>query len=166
MKQLKTLLALLMLLTLITNSRTFAQSYWFPPSLIPKTERLRLEVMQNNEYTNTGYEQGNFYNNPLMLNGKTLDYNVNLESKGELTVIKGAAITGKTTKVPFYVYLRRNGNKISIYRSERCDINQTKIDISQILLYAKPGDQLVIEAIKKEDGAIKRILKVLQGHGC
>ena len=85
-----------------------------------------------------------------------------LESKGELTVIKGAPGTGETVQVPFYAYLRRNGIKVFIPGS---DLKQTKIEISGILRHAKHGDLLVIEAVRKEDGAIKRILKVF-GGGC
>jgi hypothetical protein len=170
MKHLKKSFTLLMLLTSIIGSRTFAQnSIQNFPSLslfnqIQISERGK-EVMQDNEYSTTGDEQGNFYNNPLLLDGKPLDYNIfNLGSKGELTVIKGAAITAKTTQVPFYAYLRRDGRKVFI-PGERYDPKQTKIDLSEILRFAKPGDQLVIEAINKEDGPVKRILKLL-GGGC
>jgi hypothetical protein len=167
MKHLKKSSILLLLLTVIIGSRTFAQDFsgWNPFNQMELSARAK-EVMQDNEYTSTGYEQGNFYDNPLMLNGKPLDYNVfNAKSKGELTVIKGAAITGKTTQVSFYVYLRRDGNKVPTPGNERSDISQTKIDISEILQYAKPGDQLVIEPVNRVDGPVKRILKVPQG-GC
>lgn len=169
MKHLKKSYILLMLLTVIIGSRTFAQDFCGLNLLIlNQTQNLARanEVMQNNEYTSTGYEKGNFYCNPLMLNGKPIDYNVfNLESKGELTVIKGAAITGNTTQVPFYVYLRRDGSKVFIPDYGKSDLHQTKIDISEILIYAAPGDQLVIEAVKKEDGSVKRILKLVK-DGC
>lgn len=146
------------------GSRTFAQDSTLNLfSQIQNSDRTK-EVIQDNEYISTGYERGDFYFNPLMLNGKPLDYNAfNLGSKGELTVIKGAAITGKTTPVPFYVYLRRDGNKVFIPGYGRSDISQDKVDISQILQYAKPGDQLVIEPVNKEDGPVKRILKLVDG---
>jgi len=151
-----------MLLTIINGSRTFAQDYF---SRILVSARA-MEVMQDNEYTSTGYEKGKFFSNPLMLNEKPLDYNVfSLGSKGELTVIKGAAITGQTTHVAFYAYLRRNGNKVTIPGKEGSDPKQIKIEISEILRHAKPGDQLVIEPVRKEDGPVKRILKLL-GDSC
>lgn len=165
MKHLKRSFAVLMLLTLITPSRTFAQDFEFDlqAMLMPVAHPRAMQVMQNNEYTSTGYEKGNFYNNPLLLNGKPLLYaEFTLESKGELTVIKGAPVTGKTVQVPFYAYLRRNGIKVFI---PGCAPKQTKIEISNILRHAKTGDQLVIEAVRKEDGAVKRILKV-PGGGC
>lgn len=150
------------------SSRTFTQPFLYDLNLFNQTGKFdrAKDVMQDNEYTSTGYEKGNFYSNPLMLNGEPLDYRIfNLGSKGELTVIKGAAITAKPTQVPFYIYLRRDGNKVEIAGYETPDKRQTKIDIAQILRHAKPGDLLVIESVNKEDGSVKRILKLL-GGGC
>jgi hypothetical protein len=124
------------------------------------------EVMQYNEYTSTGFEKGIFFSNPLLLNGKPLDYSeFTLDSKGILTVIKGDVKTGVTTQVAFNVYLRRNGIKVRVLGKERRGLEQLKIELSEILLFARHGDQLVIEAIRKEDGAVKRILKLV-GRGC
>jgi hypothetical protein len=166
MKHLKKSYVLLTLLTVIIGSRTFAQDF-LSLNLFSKPQnpdRVK-QVTQDNEYASTGYELGIFYRNPLMLNGKPLDYNTfNVESKGELTVIKGETVTGKTTQVPFHVYLRRDGYKVLIPGSQGSDKSQIKIDISQILQHAKPGDQLVIEPVNKEDGPAKRILKLLGGN--
>lgn len=180
MKHLKRSLTLLMLLTSIIGSRTIAQDFVnmnaickFNNDMIVKAalakevkqERAK-EVMQDNEYASTGYEEGIFLYNPLMVNGKPLDYGeFNLASSGELTVIKGTAMPEQTTEIPFYVYLRRNGNEVLIPGKERSDPRQTKIEISEILRHAEPGDHLVIEAVNKEDGPVKRILKLL-GLGC
>jgi hypothetical protein len=133
-------------------------------------DKLRLErakeVRQDNEYTVTGNERGSFFDNPLMINGTPLDYGeFTLESAGELTVIKKAPITGATIEVPFYIYLRRDGIKVSLPQGGRHDSKQTKINLSEILDHAKAGDHLIIEAVNKEDGAIKRILKLLN-NGC
>lgn len=164
MEHLKKSLTLLILLTAFVGSQTFAQDFFYFDAIL-KADRAK-EVIQDNEYTSTGYERGIFLCNPLLLNGKPLDYGeFSLKSKGDLTVSKGTAIPGQTTRVPFYVYLRRDGNKVVIPGKERPDPNQIKIDISEILRHAAPGDQLVIEAVKKEDGPVKRILKLL-GGGC
>ena len=164
MKHLKKSLALLMLLTVIISSRTFAQEYFNFSRVLGLTRAQ--QVMQDNEYTSTGNEQGSFSCNPLMLNEKPLDYNAfSLKSKGELSVVKGAAVTGHPTQIPFHAYLRRSGNIVVIPGGDRPDPGQTKIEISEILKYAKPGDQLVIEPVLKEDGPAKRILKLLAG-GC
>lgn len=173
---------LFIFLTLIVGSRTFAQDQQlfnlesvlkFDAALKLKAARAEdikreraKEVMQDNEYESTGHEAGVFFCNPLMLDGKPLDYGeFNLLSTGELTVNKGDSITGHITQVPFYVYLRRRGNKVVIPGMEMSDPGQCKIDIAEILRYAEPGDHLVIEAVRKEDGPVKRILKLL-GLGC
>jgi hypothetical protein len=168
MKHLKRLSILMMLLTVISGSRVFAQDYFTslnPFNQLQMSPRA-LDVKQDNEYTSTGIEQGIFYENPLMLNGKPLDYNVfNNKLTGELTVIKGAAITGKSIQVSFYCYLRRDGTKVPVPGNEKCKTGYIKVDISEILKHAKEGDLLVIESVNKVDGAVKRILKVLVG-GC
>ena len=158
----------LILLTSIIASRTFAQNFYIFDPLkinmeIAKEQRAR-EVIQDNEYTDTGYEKGIFSCNPLMLDGKPLAYSeFRLWSKGELTVNKGAPVTGQATQVPFYVYLRRSGKKILIPGKEKPDPKQLKIDLSEVLKLAQPGDHLVIEAVNKEDGPVKRILKLIGG---
>lgn len=172
MKQLKRSFILLLLLTAIIGSRTFAQDslfvgMFFKADQLKKTKQDRArEVMQDNEYTITGEEKGIFLTNPLMLDGKPLDYGeFNIGSKGELTVNKGAPASGLPIQIPFYVYLRRDGKKILAAGKEKPDPRQTKIDVSEILRLAEPGDQLVIEAVRKEDGSVKRILKLI-GDGC
>lgn len=156
-----------MLLTSILSSRISAQDLarqLFTFHAIERQERAK-EVILDNEYATTGNERGIFLSNPLVLNGKPLVYSeFNIQSKGELTVSKGKA-TGQTVQVPFYVYLRRNGNKVLIPAKERCQVEQIKVEISEILKHAEPGDHLVIEAVRKEDGAVKRILKIV-GGGC
>jgi hypothetical protein len=82
-----------------------------------------------------------------------------------LTLAKEATTTAQLTQIPFYVYLRRNGKKVFIPGKKTSDTKQIKIEISEILNYAKPGDQLIIEPVNKEDGPAKRILKLLE-NGC
>lgn len=130
-----------------------------------KLERAR-EVMQANECISTGSEKGIFLSNSLMLDGKPLDYgDFDLRSTGKLTVHKGAGRDVQTTAIPFFISLIRNGNNVLIPGNERCNLKHSEVDLAKILQYAQPGDQLVIEAANKEDGAVKRILKIL-GPGC
>jgi hypothetical protein len=124
------------------------------------------EVRQDNEYIVTGKEKGIFLSDPLMLDGRPLDYGeFDIRSTGEMTVNKGSSGVSASVMVPFYVYLKRNGSKVLIPGRERPDARQLKIEVSEILDHAEPGDLLVIEAVNEEDGSIKRILKVL-GGGC
>jgi hypothetical protein len=153
-----------MILTVMVGSRTFAQDFFSSVKIIGQRQVRPEEVIHDNEYTRTGLEQGKFYDNPLMLNGRPLIYTeFNEELKGELTVVKGAAGDGHETQVPFYVYLRREGKKVLTPVNNVCHAGQTRFELSQILRYAKPGDQLVIEAVNKEDGLVKRILKIPGG---
>jgi hypothetical protein len=160
----------LMVLTVISASRAYAQDSVFTfsnfstlnpfnKSLSPRAKK----VVQYNEYTETGFEEGDFYANPLLLDGETLDFNAfSFMTEGELTVVKGAPETRKTTQVPFYIYLRREGREVRIPGTDRYQ-EHIKIEISEILKHSEVGDHLIIEAVKKEDGRVKRILKVVGG---
>ena len=171
MIHLKKTLTLLLLSTITIGSRTAAQSYFTYATAAEVMQQIQArqrekQIVLNNEYQGTGYEQGIFLSNPLMLNGKPLDYSVfGVRTKGELTLAKAKTIAGQTIQIPFYVYLRRNGNKVLIPGKVKPDAKQIKIELSQILEYAKPGDQLIIEPFNKEDGPAKRILKLFE-NGC
>ncbi len=175
MQQLKKSLALMILLTSV-GSLTFAQEqnafnldailkfngmleHQTAQANQKKQERAK-EVLQDNECTFTTNEEGTFLSTSLILNGKPLDFGqFNLSSRGELTVRNGATTTEQA--IPFYVYLKRNGNNVFNPNDKVADSPHTKIDISDVLQHAQPGDYLVIEAVTKEEGVVKSILKVL-----
>jgi hypothetical protein len=170
MKHVKKSFTLLMLLTFIFGSQAFAQDFGLDALLRPmrpegtKPEPAK-EVMQDFVLINRGCDKAGFFPSPLLLNGKPLAYkDFSVESKGELSVIK-ETIARETTQVPFYIYLKRNGNKVLIPGKESADVKQVKIDISKILMYAIPGDHLVIEPVREEDASLTTILKLL-GRGC
>ena len=74
---------------------------------------IQIQITSNGDIT--GDEKGEFFTFFLMLNGKPLNYNeFGPDLKGELTVVKGAPVTGDSTEVPFQVYLRRDGNRVLI----------------------------------------------------
>ena len=63
------------------------------------------EFERNEEGKNTS-----IYANPLLLNGQPLDYSsFSIKSKGVLTVMKGKPTSPEAVKIPFRLYLRRNG---------------------------------------------------------
>jgi hypothetical protein len=131
----------------------------------PDSERAK-KVMQDNELVARARSTGNFYCNPLVLNGKPLDYGgFSRQSKGELTLIKGAPFTALNTQIPFYVYLRRNGVLIKL-PGEALSGKRLKIEISTILKFSKTGDELIIEPANADDWQAKRILKLLEADGC
>lgn len=177
MQKMKKSLALLIILTSI-GSLTFAQDQdafnlaamlKFNGTLelqeamdIQKKQEHAREVIQDNGCTFTTNEVGIFLSNSLMLNGKPLDFgDFNLSSRGELTVTNAVTNPDEQASIPFYVYLKRNGTKVLVAGDEATDPAHTKIDISEILQHAQPGDYLVIEAVNKEESAVNSILKVL-----
>lgn len=169
MKLLRTLSAIAVIsLNVLFALPVSAQTFFYLQDSVKtsyNTNRAK-EVMQDNEFVISTAAVGKFFDNPLLLEGKALDYySFSLKSEGELTLIKGAALTGDTVQIPFYVYLRRNGTIIQLHGEEKLKLKHITIDISKILKSAEPGDQLIIEPVNKEDWQAKRILKLLNG-GC
>jgi hypothetical protein len=128
-----------------------------------KMERAQ-EVMQDNELEIGVESIGSFFCNPLQLNGYSLDYGkFNIAAKGKLTLIKGNAVTGMPMLIPFYIYLRRDGKILGPQSDKALKKKLWQIDLPPLLMYAEPGDQLIIEPVNKEDWQAKRILKLLGG---
>lgn len=70
-----------------------------------------LGISTNATFPNRDEEK--FYTNPLILNGKPLDYSTfSKSSKGVLAVVKGDPKSGGSPKVPFKIYLRHAGKVI------------------------------------------------------
>lgn len=114
---------------------------------------------RDNEFAYSGQALGNFYCNPLTLDGMAFDYNAfTLKSTGELRLIKGDAQSGKVVEIPFYLRLRRNGILVAHPCGE--GVMFSKIEISAILKVAKDGDELIVEPVNKEDWPAKRIVKI------
>jgi hypothetical protein len=113
----------------------------------------------DNEFTFNGQAIGNFYCNPLVLDGMAFEYNAfTLESKGELKLIKGDPKSGKATEISFYLRLRRNGTLVAHPCGE--GVIFSKIEISAILKAAQDGDELIVEPVNKEDWPAKRIVRI------
>ena len=171
MKLSRTLSALMVLsLNVILSLPVSAQAHFDVNAMLgitrPRNTDRAKEVMQDNEFVVNAKAVGKFFANPLALDGYPLDYAAfSLESKGELTLIKGSALTDDTMQIPFYVYLRRNGAILKLRGEEATKLQHIKVDISTVLKQAAPGDQLIIEPVNKEDWQAKRILKLL-GGGC
>jgi hypothetical protein len=128
-----------------------------------KMERAQ-EVMQDNEFEIDAESIGSFFVNPLQQDGYPLDYSkFNIAAKGKLTLIKGNAVTGMPMLIPFYIYLRRDGKILGPQSDKALKKKLWKIDLPTLLIFAEPGDQLIIEPVNKEDWQAKRILKLLGG---
>lgn len=135
----------------------FSSSLKFDPLLLlcPGAGQKKID----NEFAYSGQAIGNFYCNPLVLDGMVFDYNkFTLETKGELKLTKGDPMSGKATEIPFYLRLRRNGTFIAHPCGE--GVIFSKIEISAILEAAKDGDELIVEPVNKEDWPAKRIIRI------
>jgi len=164
MKPSRILPAILLVLTVLWELPVFAQPCFSISSVL--TINTSTDVIQDNEFVKNGEAAGNFYCNPLRLEGQPLDYlQFNIQSKGELTLIKGSPATGFTVQIPFYVYLRRNGTMVKLPGEAVSKSKYVKIEISTILQLAEPGDQVILEPANKEDWLAKRILTLRKG-GC
>jgi hypothetical protein len=142
-------------------------------AMLPFTELTKLDVfylkrvLQDSEFEcRPKGNETTFESNPLVLNGKALDFErFNMDSKGILTLVKGKPETADATPIPFFVSIRRHGQiitdeKMPFLHKELYDIN-----LSDIFLFSKPGDMLIIRPARAEDWKAKRILKLFAG-GC
>ncbi len=102
-----------------------------------------------------------FYCNPLLLNGKTLNLSeFSIFSKGILSVAEGEPESPGAKKIPFLIYLRRDG---VILGQGKNSPEVTKIELSEILMFAQPNDQLIIEPVQKKDWKAKRVITLTDG---
>jgi hypothetical protein len=119
------------------------------------------EVMQNNEFEKSGCS---VQVNPLAVDGKALDYGTfDLNTKGVLSLFNGQAETKQAQNIPFYVYVRRNGEIIEDKTMTFLNKELYKINLSDIFSFCKNGDLLIIKPARAEDWMAKRILKLLGG---
>jgi len=110
-------------------------------------------------------DEGNFHCNAVQFNGKQMDTaKMVITSKGTLTISEGK----DGAKVPFRVYLRRNGVVVQNCSSTNNSIHVSEVEVSKILKVAAPGDDLIIAPLQKVNGYGKRILRVsdIPGKGC
>ena len=120
-------------------------------------------VIQGNEIERRiiGAEE-NIYCNPILISGSPLDYgSFTIHSKGELTLVGGEPGSPQSIRLLFHIQLRRHGKLI-----DHCDMDFTnrelyKFEVSKVLAFSKPGDQLIIEPADKKDWKAKRVLKVI-----
>lgn len=101
-----------------------------------------------------------FNANPLLLNNKAFDFAAfSMASKGTLTVVSSNPETTQTEKIPFRIYLRRNGNVVdnSVSNTSQSALG---IDVAPVLAMAKSGDDLVIEPVRNSDSGAKRSIKL------
>ena len=159
MKLFKKSLTIFLLFSTCCASFTWAQSFRSFNSFLKPVSICPEQQKRHNEFTYSGEPNGIFYCNALMLDGLAFDYySFTPESKGELTLIKGEAGSGKPVEIPFYLRLRRNGMLVPLMCGE--EMIFFKLEISTILKAAQHGDELIVEPANKEDWPAKRIVKI------
>ena len=101
-----------------------------------------------------------FYGNPLVLNGKPLDYQTFWKgSKGVLALVKGNPNSSTPLKVPFRIYLKHEGQVVN--KGLSSDSRELyEVEIAHILALAQFGDQLIVEPVRKSDANAKRIINL------
>ena len=123
------------------------------------------QVIQDNEFVphNIG-QDANFYANPLLIDGKPLDYSqFSWGSTGELSVVKGNPESKESERIPFYVSIRRNGEIIVDKKMPFLDKALYKVNLSDLQPFSRPDDVLIINPVRREDWKAKRILKLIGG---
>lgn len=118
-------------------------------------------VMMDNELERNDLgSDTDFHANPLMLNGRRLDYMLfSNASSGKLQVAEGEVGVEGSSFVPFTVRLRRNGKLVSL--GDGLNKATTEVEISEILSKSQPGDHLIIRPVNPAHWKAKRILRVM-----
>ena len=121
------------------------------------------EVMQNNEFERGEIRPAeNIHCNPLLLDGHSLDYGAfTINSRGVLALITGEPESAGSAKIPFSIQLRRVGKIIEDQSMDFLHRQLYGIEISTVLAFSRPGDQLIITPVNKVDWKAKRILKII-----
>ena len=112
--------------------------------------------------TNTFSKGGEnyFYGNPLVLNGRPLDYKTFWKgSKGVLALVKGNPNSADSPKVPFKIYLKHDGQVVN--KGLSSDTRELyEVEVAHILALARFGDELVIEPARESDAKAKRVINL------
>lgn len=117
-------------------------------------------LLASNRLPNEPDRERKFSSNPLVLDGNSLDYNFfSIFSKGRLAVVSGDPASKEAVKIPFRIYLRRNGSIIQ--KGAFDNIRQYyDVDIATVLALAQHGDELVVDPVYKSDWVARRVLRV------
>jgi hypothetical protein len=138
---------------------------WFRVLAQPPRLTHAQEVMQDNELVQQKIGQdADFYANPLLINGYSLDYDTfDANTKGILTVVKGNPDSKDAQPIPFYVSLRRNGKIVNDKKMSFLNKVLYKVNLSDIFPFSKFGDVLIVNPVRAEDWKAKRLLKLVGG---
>lgn len=105
-------------------------------------------------------KEGDSVKHSILLNGYPIDIqSFTLSSKGVLTIVEDNANQEKAKKVPFKIYLKRNGEMFFVGQFlVKKDVYEA--EISEVLAYAFGGDELILELSGKSENKGKRIIRL------
>jgi hypothetical protein len=104
--------------------------------------------------------EGESVKHSILLNGYPIDIqSFTLSSKGILTIVEDSPNQEKVKKVPFKIYLKRNGEMFFVGQFlVKKDVYEA--EISEILAYAFGGDELILELSGKSENKGKRTIRL------
>jgi hypothetical protein len=104
--------------------------------------------------------EGNAAKHSILLNGQPIDIqSFTLSSKGTLTIVEDNPNQEKAKKVPFKIYLKRNGEMFFVGQFlVKKDVYEA--EISEVLAYAFGGDELILELSGKSENKGKRTIRL------
>ncbi|MBL7817019.1 MAG: hypothetical protein JNL70_18490 [Saprospiraceae bacterium] len=130
-----------------------------------KEQKQNLEVQRDNEFEpNYVTKATHFVTNPLLLDGAVLNYkNFGLYSKGELKIVKGNLSAKDAQAIPFYVFIRRNGEFVMDKKMPFFNKQLYRVQLSEIFKFCKNGDDLILKPARVQDWQAKRVLRLFEG---
>lgn len=104
-------------------------------------------------------ERPTFHRNPFTLNGQPLfNYDAfSLNSRGVLALVEGNPASAQCKPVRFRAYLRRAGVVVQRGPSEPI-LAGYSVQLHEVLRYALPGDELVIDPVDPAHEQAKRVI--------
>jgi hypothetical protein len=104
--------------------------------------------------------EDNSVKHSILLNGHPFDIqSFTLSSKGILTIVEENINQEKAKKVPFKIYLKRNGEMFFVGQFlVKKDVYEA--EISEVLAYAFGGDELILELSGKSENKAKRTIRL------
>ncbi|WP_266368328.1 hypothetical protein [Tellurirhabdus rosea] len=97
----------------------------------------------------------------VLLDGRPLnDASFSIRSRGRLSIISGSSGSSEISRIPFRIYLQRQGSVIASGASNPTQ-PVTDVEVSTVLQLAVPGDQLTIEPVGQNHLRAKRVLNVI-----
>jgi hypothetical protein len=160
-----------LVICLVSVSTLFAQYTGDYLNLTPKlvlpdfVKKTPPSVKQDSEFEpNYAVKPTEFYENPILVNGKKLNYDqFTMVSTGELKIVSGNPESPKAQTIPFYVFIRRDGQVLQDQEMPFFNKQLYRVDLKTVFKFCKDGDDLILKPARVEDWQGKRILRLIDG---